>query len=604
MPRRRPGSAFSGPAPHALGEKRANWLLTTFGVLIALLVIRTFGIQVIKRPYYMGIDSWLHPGEKPPPPKPGTIYASGDEPLAESVQMLSLCANPRKVEEKEGLRCTAREISDKLGLDYDEMYNKLKRGLKAKKRFIYLKRLLPPERGEKVSELTLSKDCVWGEREYRRIYPGGSLACHVLGRCSPFHEPKDGMELRWSFLLSGQPGTWRKNVDRDGRIIPGEDGDRVLPPVPGKDIKLTLDRSLQRAVEMALDDCVKKHRPQSATCVVLDPDTGAVLALASRPSFDPNQPGRCTTQSLKDLPVLRQYEPGSLFKVLLVAAVLDSGRYTPDMKFFCGGTTVIGGKPLSCWDRWAYNGGHGWLHLDGMLAESCNLVAAQFALWLGAKDYCRFLRRVGIGEKTQIGLPGEAAGSLHEAKDLMARDLANLGFGQGVSVTDIQMVTAIAAVVNGGRLMQPYIVRQVLDSSDGTVLREAKPVVRRRVCSEETSAQVRRMMGKVVEQGTGTNAQIKGVQVGGKTGTAQQWNAEAGNYEDGRTIVSFILVTPLDHPRFVILFTAEEPQIGRHGSQVAAPYAREVALAALREAGLLPEDVEISTGPGASAPDR
>ena len=589
MSRRRAGSSLNARAPHALGEQRANWLFTTLAVITVLLGAHTFDIQVIKRAHYLAIDRWLHPGEKPPAPKPGTLYALGDQPLAESIQTLSLCADPWKVEKKEGLRCAAREISDRLGLDYNEVHDKLKRGLEAQKRFIYLKRLLPLAQGDKVSELTLRKDCVWGEHEYRRIYPGGSLGCHVLGRCSPFHEPKDGIEIRWRFLLSGQRGTWRKDTDRHGRIIPGEEGNRVLPPVPGKDLKLTLDRSVQRAVEMALDDCMKRQRPEAATCVVLDPRTGALLALGSRPCFDANRPGRCTTRSLKNLPIVRQYEPGSLFKVLLVAAVLDSGRYDPSMQFRCVGTTEIGGKPLRCWDHWAYNGGHGWLHIDAMLAESCNLVAAQFALWLGAKDYCAFLRQVGIGERTQIGLPGEAAGTLHKAKDLRQRDLANLGFGQGVSVTDIQMVAAIAAVANGGRLMQPYLVQQVLDPGDGSVIREA----------EETSAQVRGMMGKVVEHGTGTRGRIEGVQVGGKTGTAQQWNPVTGSYEDGRKIVSFVLVTPLDHPRFVILFTAEEPQIGRHGAEVAAPYAREVALVALRQAGLLPENVEISAGPGA-----
>ncbi len=581
--------------PHPLADHRLNWLLSAFAVALFLLTVRLFHIQVIKHPHYMSLDEEIHPGEAPTPPQPGAIYARGLEPLAESIQMVSLCADPPEVQDEGGIDYAARVIAEELGLDFDEVHGRLERGLEKKRTFVYLARLLPPGQADEIRDLGV--EGVWSIREYRRIYPGGRLACHVLGRCSPFHEPMDGIEYRWRFLLAGLRGTWRKNVDCHGRIIPGEDNRAVLPSVPGKDIVLTIDRSLQRVVELALDACMKEHRPRTATCVVLDPQTGALLAVASRPGFNPNEPGRCTQETLMNLPVIRQYEPGSLFKVLLVAAVLESGRYDPSVRFYCGGTTEIGHRPLRCWGRWADNGGHGTLALPAMLVKSCNLVAARFALWLGADEYCGFLKRVGIGERTQVGMPGEAAGYLRPAKELSERDLANLGFGQGVAVTDIQMASAVAAVVNGGRLMQPHIVQAVADPATGALLREVKPLVRRRVCSEETSATVRRIMGEVVRRGTGARAQIEGVQVGGKTGTAQKWIAEAGGFVPGRNIVSFVLVTPLDEPRFVILVTADEPQVGEHGADVAAPVARTVALAALRRAGLLPEDVEINSRP-------
>jgi len=592
-------TSLNGHAPHPLGEHRINWLLSGLAIALLLLTGRLFHIQVIKRSYYLKLDAGIHRGLAPSHPKPGTICARGGEPLAESIQTLSLCADPVRVRDKEGVRCAAREIADAVGLGYVDVRDRLEQEAEKGSRFVYLKRLLPLSQAEKVDELRLAG--VWGEHEYRRLYPGGSLACHVLGRCSPFHEPLDGIEYRWRFLLAGRAGTWRKNVDPHGRIIPGEDNRAVLPSVPGKAIILTIDRSVQRAAEMALDDCMDKQLPKAATCVVLDPQTGAVLALASRPCFDPNHPGSSTEQQRENRPVIRQYEPGSLFKVLLAAAVLESERYKPSLRFFCGGVTEIGGKPLRCWGRWADNGGHGTLDLTGMLVKSCNLVAAQFALWLEPEEYHRFLKRVGIGERTQVGMPGEAGGYLRPTDELSERDLANLGFGQGVAVTDIQMVTAIAAVVNGGRLMQPYVVQTVADPREDTVLRQVKPLVRRRVCSEQTSAKIREMMRQVVEreEGTGKPARIEGVQVGGKTGTAQKWIPEAGGFVPGRNIVSFVLVTPLDEPRFVILVTADEPTVGEHGADVAAPVARAVALAALRHAGLLPEDVEINSGPGA-----
>lgn len=592
MPAVRVGSSLNGRAPHRLGDHRINWLVSAVAVALLVLTVRLFHIQVIKRSYYMALDARIHPGEAPSPPEPGAICARGGEPLAESVQMLSLCADPVSVEAEGTIRYASRELAEGLGLDYEAIRAKLEEEAKSGSRFAYLRRFLPPDQSEKLQGLQL--EGVWGMHEYRRVYPGGRLACHLLGRCSPFHEPKDGMEYRWRFLLAGRPGTWRKNVDCHGRIIPGEDNRAVLPPVPGKDIILTLDRSLQRAVEVALDDCMETHRPKSATCVVLDPQTGGLLAVASRPNFDPNHPGSCTKESLRNLPVLRQYEPGSLFKVLLAAAVLQSGRYTGAQRFHCGGVTEIGGKPLRCWGEWVRKG-HGTLDLTGMLVKSCNLVAARFALWLGPEDYCRFLKLAGIGERTQVGMPGEAVGRLRPAKELRVRDVANLGFGQGVAVTDIQMVTAVAAVVNGGRLMQPYIVQAVTDPREGSVLRQVEPLVRRRVCSEQTSATIRQMMGEVVERGTGRLARIEGVQVGGKTGTAQKWVPAEGGFVPGRNIVSFVLVTPLDEPRFVILVTADEPEVGEHGADVAAPVARSVALVALRQAGMLPDEAEISS---------
>jgi stage V sporulation protein D (sporulation-specific penicillin-binding protein) len=228
-----------------------------------------------------------------------------------------------------------------------------------------------------------------------------------------------------------------------------------------------------------------------------------------------------------------------------------------------------------------------------MVAKSCNVAAARFALALGAERYHAFLQTLGLGRRTGIELPGEATGTLRPPEGMRERDLANLGFGQGVAVTDVQMLSAVCAVVNGGRLMQPHIVGAVLDSESGAVLRELPPLELRRVCSEETSARVRELMGGVVENGTGAAARIEGVRMGGKTGTAQKWVAEEGGFVVGRNIMSFVLVAPLDEPRFAILVTADEPALGEHGADVAAPVAKAVAMAALRQAGLLPEQAEI-----------
>lgn len=240
---------------------------------------------------------------------------------------------------------------------------------------------------------------------------------------------------------------------------------------------------------------------------------------------------------LRNVSVSRQYEPGSLFKVLLAAATLESDKYRPGMTANCTGTTMVGGRPLHCWGHWAYDGGHGVCDLTGMLVQSCNITAAHFATLIGAQHYCSFLRSVGIGQPLQAGMPGEASGSLRDPSQLRVRDLANMGFGQGVSVTDIQMANAVSAVVNGGELMQPHIAKSVLDARTGSTVREVAPQVVRRVCSERTSAQLRYMLGQVVDRpnGTGRVARIPGVSVGGKTGTAQKWVKEAEPSSTGRT---------------------------------------------------------------------
>ena len=583
-------------APHPQARQRTRTFVSIVLALIIGLSLKLTWVQVVRRGHYMALDAHRHPGPEPDRPVPGGIYARGLEPMAISVPMASVCADPRAIATSgRDASAIARDIAERTGLDAAQVRERLASAIEGNLGFVYIARLLEPER---VAPLVQERvPSVWITREYMRMYPGERLACHVLGRCTRYHEPMDGIELRWAFLLAGAPGTRPRNMDGHGRSILGVDSTGVLPPEPGKSLVLTIDWSIQQVAEMALDDCMARSRPKSATCVVMDPSTGEILALASRPNFNPGGLEEGTPEEiaerLKNLPVVRQYEPGSLFKVLLAAAVLESPEYK-GQSYYCGGQTEIGGEPLRCWGRWAHNGGHHSCDLTRTLAQSCNIAAARFALLVGGRSYHDFLEGLGIGRRTGIGLPGEATGKLRAAEQMRERDVANLGFGQGVAVNDLQMTGAICALVNGGRLMQPQIVRSVLDAETGDVLRELPPHEIRQVCSEQTSATVREMMGMVVEHGTGAAARIEGMRVGGKTGTAQKWVPEEGGFVTGRNIVSFVMVAPLDEPRFVILVTADEPAIGEHGADVAAPVARAVAVAALRQARLLPEQVEIS----------
>ncbi|MCK4325031.1 MAG: penicillin-binding protein 2, partial [Armatimonadetes bacterium] len=363
---------------------------------------------------------------------------------------------------------------------------------------------------------------------------------------------------------------------------------------------LTVDWDLQKVVEDALEQCWDYEQPDQATVLVMEPDTGAILAMAARPNYDPNLIASAAggiarvdipKRDLINLTVSREYEPGSTFKVLLAAAALDTGAVTLGDTFVCPGTMQLGGKPLKCWGRWATIG-HGGLNLADTIAKSCNVCAAQIAVRIGAERYCEFLRRCGISQRTRVGLPGETDGRLQAPDDMYKRDVANIGFGQNVAVTDVQLIAGICAVVNGGRLMRPYVVDRVLNP-DGTTYRQVEPALVRRVCSQETSRTVRRMLRGVVEKsyGTGQGARIPGVAVGGKTGTAQIWDPQRKKYRENEHMLSFVLVAPVDtQPQFVILVTVRNAKKGQYVSQVAIPVARQVAVYMLRERDLIPPE--------------
>lgn len=595
------------PCPRSgLRQRRLDILLYGLLLIACLPAGRLAYVQVINRSHYLARAAQLERG-RVETPRRGGIYASDLTPLAESVRRLSLCANPVALRGKgngSDLTVVAADgIAAAFGLNRDQILGQLRADAARGKTFTYLQRFLTEQQAAGAKVLDEKRPWtryVWTQTEWQRLYPERQFACHVVGRCTAHEEPKEGLEAYWDFVLQGTPGASRSGLDAFGRRILRRDLDPqdLQPPRDGLNLILTLDPEIQSAAEEAVDRCMRVNRPKTATCVVLDANTSAILASASRPGYDPAHIPACSPEELRarlcNAPVSRAYEPGSVLKVLLVAALLETGACPPDKTFYCGGTMELGGKPLGCWGPWRYNGGHHNCDMTRMLAQSCNLAAAQFALTLKRTQYYKFLRGCGITVPMRTGMPAEARGSLPRLEELTVRDQANLGFGQGVMVTDIQVANAIAAVVNGGRLMQPHIVRALADPTDNHIVREIPPVQIGTACSPQTSAKVRRMMGAVVTEGTGRPAFIsEEMPVGGKTGTAQKYDKKSRRYLEGRNLVSFVLVAPLDQPRFVVLFTADEPRCGGHGSDVAAPRAREVAMAALRDAGLLSVETEI-----------
>ena len=582
---------LSGKAANSLPDERL--LRTALGIVILLAVAlggRLLYVQIFNRAYYLRVDRAIHRPGPPAQSQAGAILDRRGRVLADSVMTASLRVNPRLLRDYEDTPSVAAYLADKLEVAPAEILEKLNRDSD----FAYLQRRVPLSIARQIMAQHyrgISRDL-----EYKRVYPAGAVGCHLVGYCGSDHRPWAGIEYRYRFVLEGLPGLPQRNIDAWGRTIVGQENDGGLPPVPGKDVVLTVDLELQRVVDDALDRCWKYNKPTEATAVVMNPNTGAILALASRPNYDPNKIASAATgvekvaissKSLRNFCVNREYEPGSTFKVLLAAAALELGVVKPTDRFYCAGVTMLGGRPLHCWGRWGHRGhGHGSLDLSGVIAKSCNIGAAQIAVKIGPERFYKFLQDCGIGEPTAIGLPAEAAGRLQSPQTMRIRDVANMGFGQNVSVTDINLLAAISAVVNGGVLMQSHVVERVINP-DGSVYQQVNPYPIRRGCSEVTSEKVRWLLGNAVEHGTGNRARISGVAVGGKTGTAQIWDPKQKKWLN-EYLVSFLLVAPVDRqPEFVILVTARNPKIGQHGADVAAPVAQRIALYMLKQQGLV-----------------
>lgn len=564
--------------------------------------------QVHKRAELEKLAPKFQPFFREPAGQPGDILDAKGRVLATSVQTYAVKIDPPKFREEfrgqpHEMDRAIRTLATILALPEDRIRGKVF----SSKLWEYLAQLVPAETRQRLAQAIRAGNpripYVTTETQYRREYPLGATACYVLGWRGVGHVARCGLEQTYDFLLTGQPGSAVGSRDKYGRLILWPSARQPVDARPGRSIVLTIDADIQQAAEVALDHLMARHTPRcGCAAIVMDPNSGRVLAMAAKPGFDPNwfsgaTPGR--RPKAKDLynPLVNYgFEPGSVMKPFTIAAALDAGLTSENEVFFCSGSLPnVGGRPLHCADGHA----HGRMSLAEVLVKSCNVSAARLALRLGGERLIKALRCFGFGAPTGLGFRPEGYGSLPPAPGepaLRQRDVANLAFGQGMSVTFIQLTAAYCALVNGGIYMQPMIVDRVLTPT-GEEWRRVDPVPVRRVCSERTSERMRAMLQLVVERGTGKRARIPGVKVGGKTGTAQKPGPKG--YISGAYIAVFVLVLPADNPRYVITVMADEPRNGYHGGTVAAPTAREIAMAILRLEHRLPPEAEKDTGPAA-----
>lgn len=554
-------------------------------VWVLLIAARLYHLQVARYDHYTSKAERQQQRVVTLDPPRGTIYDALGRELAVSIQVDSAYAVPPEIEDPAG---AARQIASLVpGLDTPEAIAKLTRQLSGDREFIWVARKLDPPVAAKLRDLDLKG--LYFLPESKRYYPMRELAAQVLGYVGTDNHGLAGLELIYDKEITGKPGV--RTVLRDARR-----GTVVSPdlsfaePEPGHDLYLTLDATVQHIVEQELAKAVRERGAKRGSAIFLDPETGGVLAMASYPTFDPNDFGSYPAESWRNRAIADVYEPGSTFKVVTAAAALEAGVVKADDLIDCGMGGITIWKGIRVRDHHPY----GLLTFAQVISKSSNVGVIRVALRLGDERLYRTIRGFGFGRPAGIDLPGESGGILHPVERWGPIDKAYISFGQGVSVTPLQLVTAAAAVANGGNLLKPHVVAAVSRGETRVPKYPAPPVVGRAI-SPATASELTRLLEEVVTDGTGKTAAIEGYRVAGKTGTAQI--PVRGGYHG--YLPSFVGFAPAGRPALVGLVAIAEPQGGQYyGGQVAAPAFGAIARQVLLYRGVHPERERPVVWPG------
>ena len=552
---------------------RIAFLLCLFSLLFLIVVGRAYQLQVLQSQKLAVLAERQHQRVVPLVPKRGILYDRKREELAISMDVDSVFAQPGKME---NLAEAAKKIAPVLGKKPEAVLKKLKE----EKPFVWLERGVTAEQRAAIEKHNLGG--VDFLKEAKRFYPQREVGAQVIGFAGLDSQGLEGIELGYDEFLKGEPGYILIAKDALGRPISPE-APGVRQSQEGCELVLTLDRNIQYIAEKELKKAVQGASAKGGMAVVMNPKTGEILAMAGQPSFDPNRFTTYPAHLLKNRNITDAFEPGSTFKTFLLAAALEEGVTSPKDVFFCeNGTYSVGGRVIH--DTHKY----GWLSLSEIIKVSSNIGASKVGKKLGRGKYHHYLKSFGFGSKTGIDLPGEISGFLPGPQHWSEIGLANISFGQGVSLTALQLTNALSAIANGGALMRPYVVKAVLDH-EGTVLKENRPKVIRQVISPETARTVGAILKTVTEEGgSGKAAGVPGYEVAGKTGTAQKALPNGKGYSDKR-IGSFFGFAPAGNPQAVIAVIIDEPEGIRYGGVVAAPAFKAIAEQILPYLGSYPK---------------
>ena len=566
-------------------NRRQRWFrarIALLGVCVMcvamLVVVRAFHVQISTCDRLREMAEDQHLRHLRVSPRRGAIYDRHGAELAVSADVDSVYANPRRLKAMEQDPTTvARSIAKVLDVDPQQLAKRLG----ADRYFVWIERRVTPNEATRVRELDIPG--IELTTEARRYYPNRHLAAHLIGFADIDGRGIEGIELAYEDRLRGLDRRVEAIRDRRGHVVFADDmeDDRTIQ---GQSVVLTIDKAIQHIAERELALGVRTFEARGGSVVVMDPSTGEILALANYPPFNPNEPSKHPTSHRRNRAVVDRFEPGSTVKPFTMAAALAAGAVKPNQSINCeNGVTRMGGRLLH--DAHPYE----WLTPTQILAYSSNIGTAKIAQDLGKKDLYRGFRRFGFGEPTGLGVPGETAGILRHYRRWYEIDTAAVSFGQGMSVTNVQLATAMSAIANGGQLMQPMLVRRMSDGH-GATIEENKPRVRRQVVPRRVAKLVGQMLTAVTEPGgTAIEAAVDGYIVAGKTGTAQKADYVHGGYAKDKWLASFIGFAPADRPSVVISVVIDEPVIAHYGGTVAGPVFRRIAEVTLRHMGIAPE---------------
>ena len=544
-------------------------------IIILLLVIgKVFYIQVISYNKLSKITEDLWSRKMTINAPRGDIVDRNGNILATSLVTTTIYVVPNQIKDKEKV---SKDIAEILNCDYDDVYKYVSKH--SSMEIIRKGMDLDSETADKIDKL--GYDGVYLVVDSKRYYPYGETLAHIIGFVGSDNQGLSGLELTYDKYLTGTNGELKYYSDGKGNKL--EIPDSYVAPTKGMTLKLTLDLELIKAVDNEINNAMDKYDSESALAIAMRPKTGEILAIGSKPSFDPDNYQKYSEEVInRNLPIWMTYEPGSTFKIITLASTIEEG--TVDLfkdTFTDTGAITIDGSTLHCWKH----GGHGTQTYLEVVENSCNPGFVSLGNKLGVEKLMGYIRGFGFGTKTGIDLNGEGNGILFKNENMGPVELATTAFGQGISVTPIQQITAVSAAINGGNLNTPYVVSSIIDDSSKSIIYENKPKVKRRVISKETSATVRFVLESVVANGTGKNAYIENYRVGGKTGTAQK--VSNGKYMVGNYILSFIGFLPADDPEVIIYVAVNNPKgVTQYGGTVSAPIARNIMLSAIETLGI------------------
>ena len=524
-----------------------------------------FYIQVFQYNKLNKLSDNLWSRELPIKANRGRILDRNNKVIADNITTTTLYLIPNQIKDKE---LVSKNLSEILNVSYEEMYKHVSKKTSIEK--VHPEgRQLSFDIADKINNLHM--EGVYLLKESKRYYPYDDMLAQAIGFVGIDNQGLAGIEKKYNDYLTGIDGYIKYYSDAKGNRL--NRSEEYIDSVNGYDVVLTIDLDLQQAVERELDNVMNKYRADNALALAMDPRSGEVLAMASRPTFNLNNYKGASTEILnRNLPIWMTYEPGSTMKITTLAASLNEGivnLFTDH--FYDKGSIEVDGARLHCWKA----GGHGDETYLQVVENSCNPGFVNLGLKLGKEKLFKYIKDFGYGEKTGIDLIGEENGILFNMDRIGNVELATTAFGQGISVTPIQQVRGVSAAVNGGILYKPYILKNIYDSNTKSIILENKSEEVRRVINKETSDMVRFALESVVANGTGRNAYIENYRVGGKTGTAQKVNN--GHYMSGNYIVSFIGFMPVDNPSIVLYVAVDNPKgVVQYGGTVAAPIAKSI----------------------------